>query len=103
MTQRQKSGGDSANTRVITPDAILSYPHVFDVWAGKDGTQKPSYSATFIFVEGTDLTALKAAVVEAGRAKWANDLVRPRLRERQRAIEHVVGQNSTAASEPAAI
>ena len=55
--------------RVMTPPAILSYPHLFEPVAGPDGGE-PKYSATFIFPKGTDLAVLKAAAMAAGRAKW---------------------------------
>jgi hypothetical protein len=57
-------------TRVKTPEAILSYPHLFEPWRGPNGDQNPKFSATFIFVEGTNLDELKGAVKAAGVAKW---------------------------------
>jgi len=64
---------------VTTPEAILSYPHLFvprATAAGKD----PKYSCTLIFPEGTDLSALhaaafRAAIEEYGEAK-AMDMVK---------------------------
>ena len=60
----QKTSG-----KVVIPEAILSYPHLFEAVAGPDGGEA-KYSATFIFPEGTDLTALKAAAKAVGEAKW---------------------------------
>jgi hypothetical protein len=57
------------STRVTTPEAILSYPHLFEPSAGPDGGEA-KYSATFVFPKGTDLTALKAAALAAGVAKF---------------------------------
>jgi hypothetical protein len=65
--------------RWITPVAILSFPHLFEPWRGTDDTQKPKFSATFIFAAGTDLKDAKAAVRAAANKKWggkADDMIR---------------------------
>ena len=51
--------------RVITPEVILSYPHLFEAVAGPDGGE-PKFSAVFVAPKGTDLTALKTAAMTAG-------------------------------------
>jgi len=55
-------------TRVITPPALLSYPHVFKPSRGpkNNPNETEKFSAVFIFVEGTDLKGLKKAVLLAG-------------------------------------
>lgn len=55
-------------TRIITPPALLSYPHVFKPSRGPKNNQNEAekYSAVFIFVKGTDLKGMKKAVVLAG-------------------------------------
>jgi hypothetical protein len=60
-----------ASTRVITPEAILSYPHLFEAWSG-DKDSEPKFSAAFVFLSGSDLSVLKAAVFAAGTAKWGD-------------------------------
>lgn len=60
--------------RVVTPEVILSYPHLFEPVAGPDGGE-PKYSATFVALEGTDLTALKNAAQTAGVAKFGEKFV----------------------------
>jgi hypothetical protein len=65
--------------RAVTPPAILSYPHLFEPWAGPKGDQTPKYSACFVFPAGTDLSELKAKALAAARAKWgdkADELIR---------------------------
>jgi hypothetical protein len=58
-------------TLVVTPTATLSYPHLDQPQAPQKGQAgKPKYSATLVFAEGTDLTALQAAVMAAGEEKW---------------------------------
>lgn len=52
--------------KVTTPEAVLSYPALFEPKAMKGSTQEPKYSAVFVFPAGTDLSALKAAAIEAG-------------------------------------
>lgn len=66
---QQQKGGIDLN-RIITPVAILSFPHVFEPWKGPDGQQAPKFGATFIFPQGTDLSGLKAAVLQAAREKF---------------------------------
>jgi hypothetical protein len=58
-----------ATTKAITPVGILSYPHIAKPQAMEEG--KPAkYSATVIFSEGTDLSALQAAAVAAAEAAY---------------------------------
>lgn len=61
------------STKLITPEAILSYPHLHQPQPAKAG-QKPKYSATLIFPKGTDLSALRAAAIEAGRDKFGTGI-----------------------------
>jgi hypothetical protein len=62
-----KPRDDSA--RIITPQAVLSYPHLFQPHQGK-GQKEPLYSAALIFLAGTDLTPLVNVVYEVARLKW---------------------------------
>lgn len=55
---------------VITPKALLSYPHLDVPQKGKAATDKSKYSATLVFAPGEDLKALQAAVLAAGEEKW---------------------------------
>lgn len=57
--------------RVITPEAILSYPHLFEPNAMDDGAE-PKYSACFVFPADADLKELKAAALEAAQEKWGS-------------------------------
>lgn len=57
--------------RIITPEAILSYPQLFAPKAASQGAE-PKYSACLVFPEGTDLSELQAAYVEAAQAKWGD-------------------------------
>jgi hypothetical protein len=63
-----------ASTRVMTPEATLSYPHLFEPSAGPDGGEA-KFSAVFVFVRGTDLTAMKTAAQAAGEAKFGAKFV----------------------------
>src|SRR3954468_8406581 len=58
-------------TLVVTPNAMLSYPHL-DVPQAPQNNQpgKAKYSATFVFPDGANLSALQAAVMAAGEEKW---------------------------------
>lgn len=66
------SANDKPSNRVITPKAILSYPHLFSPQAPPGGG-KAKYSACLIFEKGTDLSALKKAVLDAAVTKWGAD------------------------------
>lgn len=57
-------------TLVVTPKAILSYPHLDKPQAGKKSTDKAKYSAALVFPEGSDLSALQAAVIAAAEEKF---------------------------------
>lgn len=61
-----------ARTLVVTPKAILSYPHLDQPQAGKKPSDKAKYSATFVFPDGADLSALQAAVMVAAEEKWGS-------------------------------
>jgi len=56
---------------IITPQAILSYPHLFQPSA-PNPLAEPVYSCTLVFPPGTDLSALKEAALEAAREKWGD-------------------------------
>lgn len=47
-----------------TPEAVLSYPELFIPKAMKAG-DKPKYAATLVFLEGTDLSDMKVAAMNA--------------------------------------
>lgn len=65
-------------TRVITPEAVLSYPHLHQPQAPRDGNGKPKYSGTFIFTKEVLSTeegkakflAMQKAAIEAATAKF---------------------------------
>lgn len=55
--------------RLITPEAIVSYPHLAVPQAGPGGGE-PKYSVVLVFPEGSDLRPLQKAVLEAAEAQW---------------------------------
>ena len=55
--------------KVITPEAVLSYPAMFEPKAGPQGGE-PFYSAAFVFPEGTDLSDLKKEALAVAQEKW---------------------------------
>lgn len=57
-------------TLVVTPKAMLSYPHLDQPQAGNQPGAKAKYSATFVFPEGSDLSTLVAAVLAAAEDKY---------------------------------
>lgn len=59
-----------AKTLVVTPKAMLSYPHLDQPQAGNQPGAKAKYSAAFVFPEGTDLSQLAAAVLAAAEEKY---------------------------------
>lgn len=56
-------------SKIITPEAQLSYPHLFTPQAAEDGGQE-KYSCALVFFEGTDITALQRAAIETAVEKW---------------------------------
>lgn len=56
-------------SKVITPKAILSYPHLFEPQI-PPGQTDPVYSCTLVFPEGSDLTDLRKAAEAVGQEKW---------------------------------
>lgn len=58
-------------TKVITPKATLSYPHLDKPQAAnQDGTGKQKYSAALVFRAGSDLSQINAAIDAVAEAKW---------------------------------
>lgn len=55
-------------TRVITPEAILSYPHLVTPQQNSNG--KPKFSAALIFLPGANLTVLQQAALAAAEVKF---------------------------------
>lgn len=60
--------------RVITPEARLSYPYLFQPAKPLSADQDPKYQCELIFPEGADLGPLKAAATLAARDKWGNNV-----------------------------
>ncbi len=61
---------DNSSRKVITPDAILSFPALFEPESFEGG--EPKYKATFIFTEDQDLTPLKRVVAIAAKEKFGD-------------------------------
>jgi hypothetical protein len=58
------------STKVITPKAMLSYPHLAAPQPKKKATDKSKYSAALVFAPGTDLAPMIAAAEAAVEEKW---------------------------------
>ena len=58
--------------KVVTPEGQLSYPFLFMARAKKDAKEgdRPRFSTTIIFPEGTDITELKKLVMDAAKEKF---------------------------------
>lgn len=91
MTERQHVATDEElkdRCRIITPKARLSYPHLFEPWAGvnpKPG-QEPKYSCSLVFEPDVvnlpdDLKEMKSAVVAAGQLFWPSGKFETMLKE----------------------
>ena len=57
--------------QVQTPEAILSFPHLFEPTSAP-GSTRETFNAMLIFPKGTDLTALKELAKEVFREKFPN-------------------------------
>lgn len=64
-----------SDKKVITPEAMISYPHIFSPQAPMSQGDEPKYGAAFVFEEGTDLTELKRAVVAAAKERWGEKAI----------------------------
>lgn len=64
---------DAKQIKVITPEALLSYPHFNEPRADDKGDLW--YDCALVFPEGTDLKAMKAAVVEVAKAQFGEKAV----------------------------
>lgn len=60
-------------TKVITPEAIISYPHIFEPQT-PPGATEPVYSCSLVFPDGTDITELKTAAAAVAKEKWGDKL-----------------------------
>jgi len=58
-------------TKVISPTAILSYPHLFEPNL-PPGAAEPVYSCALVFEKGVDLGELKKAALAAASEKFGN-------------------------------
>jgi hypothetical protein len=61
-----------AGQKCVTPEAIISFPALFRATKGVDPTKPKKYGCTLVFPKGTDLTALKQAVITAAEAKFGD-------------------------------
>ena len=79
-------------TKVITPNAIISYPHIFEPQT-PPGASEPVYSCALVFKDDVDITEMKAAVMAVAKEKWGDktrDLLKAgkiRLPFREDAVE----------------
>jgi len=64
---------------IITPESILSYPHLFEPQSAKGDSNPPKFSCTFVFPEGTDLDDLKKAAVGLAKERWDAKLGKAKL------------------------
>lgn len=70
---------NEVSTRVIVGPATISYPHIDQPTLSRKPKpgEKAKYSGAFVFAPGTDLTRLKAAIVEAARKKFGDTITLP--------------------------
>lgn len=65
--------------KVITPEAILSYPWIWKPQPADKEGGKPKYGAMFVFLAGADLAPIKAALLFAAKEKFgesAEEMIR---------------------------
>lgn len=67
---------NKANTKVITPKAMLSYPHLAEAKAGPDGGT-PKFGASLVFLPGTDISELERAAYAAAEEKFGKTWMAP--------------------------
>lgn len=62
-------------SKLITPNALASYPHLDVPQPAMNGQGNPKYSLSLVFKKGTDLSKLQAAVAEVAVAKWGQGAI----------------------------
>jgi hypothetical protein len=58
-------------TKVITPEAVISYPHIFEPQT-PPGSSEPVYSCALVFKDDVDITDMKAAANVVAKAEWGD-------------------------------
>lgn len=58
-------------SKVITPEAIISYPHIFEPQT-PPGASEPVYSCALVFADDVDTTDMKATVLAVAKEKWGD-------------------------------
>ena len=58
-------------SKIITPQAVLSYPHLFEPNL-PPGASEAVYSCALVFEKGTDLGELRKAAIAAANEKFGN-------------------------------
>jgi len=59
-----------SSNRIITPEAILSFPHLDKPQKGAAADSKEKYSCALVFAPGTDLAAMKKLALEVATAAF---------------------------------
>lgn len=57
--------------KVITPEATISYPHVFEPQL-PPGASEPVYSCALVFSDDVDVSELKTAAMAVAKEKWGD-------------------------------
>lgn len=58
-------------TKIITPEAIISYPHIFEPQT-PPGASEPVYSCALVFKDDVDITYMRTAVLAVAKEKWGD-------------------------------
>lgn len=63
--------------RIITPDAVLSYPNLFTPRLGPNAKQddKPQYSCALVFLKGADLKPMQRLALEVAKERHGDKTV----------------------------
>lgn len=87
-------------SKVITPEAVISYPHIFEPQT-PPGASEPVYSCALVFKDDVDITEMKAAVMAVAKEKWGDktrDMIKAgkiRMPFREDAVEKGYPEGST--------
>lgn len=61
---------------IMTPKAMLSFPHLFHPQSSIDGEGKEKYSCALVFPEGTNLKELQEEVMRVGTDRWGEKFLK---------------------------
>ena len=61
---------EKLKTSIVTAEAVIGYPHLFEKYAGPEGDQKPKFSCRLLFEDGAAVAPLRELCRAVALDKW---------------------------------